>query len=121
MPDALQTTLLLQETADGSHAARDELTAHIYDQLHALAARHMQGERADHTLQPTALAHEAYMRLIDDATIDWQGKAHFLAVASNVIRRILIDHARTKKTLKRGGGAQRVPLARAIAKRGPER
>ena len=111
MPDALETTLLLRETAGGSHAARDELTGRIYEQLRAIAGRHMQGERTDHTLQPTALAHEAYLRLVDGAKIDWQGEAHFLAIASNVIRRILIDHARTKKTLKRGGGNQRVPLA----------
>lgn len=118
MPDSPETTILLQETADGSDAARVKLTAHLYEQLHTLAARHMQNERADHTLQPTALAHEAYMRLIDDARIDWQGKAHFLAVASNVIRRILIDHARTRRTLKRGGGAQRVPLSPELSQIG---
>jgi RNA polymerase sigma factor (TIGR02999 family) len=87
----------------------------VYDQLRALAGKYMQGERPDHTLQPTALVHEAYLRLIDADRIDLQGKTHFFALAATQMRRILAEHARARKAAKRGGGARRVTLSDAKA------
>ena len=85
----------------------------VYDQLRAIAAREMRGEGADHTLQPTALVHEAFLRLVDQERVQWQGTAHFCAVAASMMRRILVDHARAKAAGKRGGGAKCVALDEA--------
>lgn len=90
--------------------AASRLLPLVYDELRALAARYMQRERRDHTLQPTALVHEAYVRLIDGARVEWHGKTHFYALAATQMRRILIEHARSRKADKRGGGAHRVTL-----------
>lgn len=87
----------------------------VYDEFRALAARHLRRERANHTLQPTALVHEAYLRLIDQTRVDWQGRTHFFAVGAQAIRRILVDHARNRKRQKRGGGAGRVTLDESVA------
>jgi len=87
----------------------------VYDEFRALAAHHLAGERKNHTLQPTALVHEAYLRLIDQTRVDWQGRTHFFAIGSQAIRRVLIDHARGKARAKRGGGMARVTLDDAIA------
>ena len=108
-PDADITRMLRAMTGD-DRGDLDALMAAIYDDLHRLAIRHMQGERDDHTLQPTALVHETYMRLVDQRSTDWNDRVHFFAVASRIIRRILVDHARQHRAAKRGGGEGRVPL-----------
>jgi len=96
-------TQLLQRWREGDHQALDELTPLVYDELRRLAQRHMSRERPGHTLQATALANEAYLKLAGYDRIDWNGRAHFLGVASAVIRGILLDHARGRRRLKRGG------------------
>lgn len=85
----------------------------IYDELHRLASRYMNKERVDHTLQTTALVHEAYVRLIDQKKVQWQNRAHFVGIAAQLMRRILIDHARGHQYAKRGGGARKVSLDEA--------
>jgi RNA polymerase sigma factor (TIGR02999 family) len=91
--------------------AAERLMGLVYDSLHELARRHLRSERPDHTLQPTALVNEAYLKLVEQRRVDWQGRAHFLNVASQAIRRILVDHARARGRQKRGGEAVRVTLA----------
>lgn len=90
----------------------EELLPLVYEQLRALAGRYMRGERPGHTLRPTALVHEAYLRLAD-AEMAWEDRVHFLAVAANVMRRVLVDHARSKHREKRGGGALLLSLEEA--------
>jgi RNA polymerase sigma factor (TIGR02999 family) len=103
-------TALLNDSCRGDDAALAELLPLVYDELRALAGRHMQSERGDHTLQPTALAHEAYMRLIGQREVDWRGRAQFFALAAQAMRRILVDHARRHAADKRGGNFQRIDL-----------
>ena len=103
-------TQTLQKAAGGSHEAVAELMPLVYGELRAIAGKQLQHERRNHTLQATALANEAYLRMVDQRDVDWKGRAHFLAVAAEVIRRILVDHARKKGAAKRGGGAARVTL-----------
>ncbi len=103
-------TALLRAAASGGRDNLDALMAAIYDDLHRLAAAHLRGERPDHTLQPTALVHEAYLKLIDQRSTDWRDRAHFFAIAARVIRRILVDHARQKESAKRGAKRERLPL-----------
>ena len=103
-------TALLVEWSQGDEGALDRLTPLVYDELHRLAARQLRRERADHTLQTTALAHEAYLRMIDQKRVQWRDSAHFAALAAQMMRRILIDHARKGKYAKRGGDAARVSL-----------
>jgi RNA polymerase sigma factor (TIGR02999 family) len=110
-----QATQALLAHSHGDANAASRLLPLVYDQLRALAARYMQGERPDHTLQPTALVHEAYLRLIDGDRIDLQGKTHFFALAARQMRRILADHARARHAAKRGGGARRITLKDADA------
>lgn len=86
----------------------------VYDELRAVARRFLRAERAGHTLQPTALVHEAYLRLVDQSRVDWQGRTHFFAVGANVMRRILIDHMRTRSRVKRGGALRRVSLEDSV-------
>jgi RNA polymerase sigma-70 factor (ECF subfamily) len=113
---ATEITKLLVRMKDGDRAAAAaKLMPLVYDEFRALAARHLRRERADHTLQPTALVHEAYLKLIDQTRVDWQGRTHFFAVGAQAIRRILVDHARQKKRQKRGGGAGRVALDDSVA------
>ena len=104
------TTTLLRAAASGDKADVDALMAAIYEDLRRIANNQLQAERADHTLQPTALVHEAYMKLIDQRQTDWKDRSHFFAVASRIIRRILVDHARGKGRLKRGSDRQRVAI-----------
>jgi len=99
-------TSLLLDWGQGDQAALDRLTPLIYDELHRKAAQHMRCERADHTLQPTALVHEAFVRLVDQKRVGFQNRAHFLAIASRVMRRILVDHARGRHSQKRRLSAQ---------------
>lgn len=87
----------------------------VYDDLREQAQRYLQAERPGHTLQPTALVHEAFLRLVDQSRVDWIGKTHFLAVGASAMRRILIDYARTQKRQKRGGGWKRISLSVAYA------
>lgn len=103
-------TLLLRNAKSGAREDADRLMEAIYEDLRRLASSQLRGERAGHTLQPTALVHEAYLKLVDQRSTDWNDRLHFFAVASRIIRRILIDHARERAAQKRGGAAERVPL-----------
>jgi RNA polymerase sigma factor (TIGR02999 family) len=105
-------TQMLRAVANGDRGQLDALMRVIYEDLRRIAASHMRQERSDHTLQPTALAHEAYVRLLDQRSTDWKDRAHFFALASMVIRRILVDHARERAAEKRGGGRKRTPFDR---------
>lgn len=104
-----EVTRLLNALQQGEDGAADRLMPLVYAELHDLAAHYMRGEREGHTLQPTALVHEAYMRLVDHRSSSWQDRAHFYGVAAQAMRRILVDHARRKNAAKREGG-QRVTL-----------
>lgn len=108
-PDNAEVSRLLRAWGDGDRAALDRLTPIVYEELRRLARHYMRGERPGHSLQTTALVNEAYMRLIDYKSMQWQNRAHFFAVSSQLMRRILVDHAR-RHNLKRGGGVQHVSL-----------
>ena len=103
LPDSHRVTELLREWTDGSPSARDELFPYVYDELRRRAARCFRHERANHTLQTTALVHEAYLRLIEQERVKWKNRDHFFAVAAQAMRRILVDHAKYKHRAKRGG------------------
>lgn len=103
-------TMLLRAASSGRRDDVDHLMAAIYEDMRRLANVHLQAERADHTLQPTALVHEAYLKLINQHSAQWTDRLHFFAVASQIIRRILIDHARERHALKRGGTTPRFSL-----------
>jgi RNA polymerase sigma-70 factor (ECF subfamily) len=105
-----EVTQLLAEIRGGNHAAEERLITLVYDELRRLAGYYMRGERTGHTLQPTALVHEAYLRLTSMQDLDWHNRSHFFAVASQVMRRILVDHARTHLAEKRGGNFEKVNL-----------
>ena len=94
-------TQLLSEWAKGNQAALDKLTPLVYRELHQRARNFLRRERPDHTLQPTALIHESYLRLVSDSPPEWNGRAHFFAIASRVMRQILVDHARRQRAEKR--------------------
>ena len=102
---------LLGEIADGQHDAADELMPLVYDRLRLLAQKLLRQESAAHTLQPTALVNEAYLRMVGQNQVNWQGKTHFFAIGAKMMRRILVDHARRKLSKKRGGGMHRIELA----------
>jgi RNA polymerase sigma factor (TIGR02999 family) len=106
-------TQLLREWRDGNRNAFDELLPLVYSELHKQAARYLRNERRYHTLQTTALIHEAYLRLVDQADVRWQSRTQFFAFAAHVMRHILVDHARAKHREKRGADAVRVPLEEA--------
>ena len=108
---AATVTRLLEQASGGDRRATVELLPMVYQELRALAAKKMRQERADQTLQATALVHEAYLRLVDQTKVPlWDGRWHFFAAAAEAMRRILVDNARSRRRLKRGGGAQRVNL-----------
>jgi RNA polymerase sigma factor (TIGR02999 family) len=109
MTDRAPITELLQQWAGGNADALEKLTPLVYGELRRLAARRMRGERRDHTLQPTSLVHEAYLKLVQ-SDVSWQDRTHFFAVAARMMRRILVDHARQRRRNKRGGAAVRVTL-----------
>jgi RNA polymerase sigma factor (TIGR02999 family) len=109
-------TRLLLDLTNGNAAAVDELLPLIYGELRSLAANYLRRERPDHTLQPTALVHEAYLRLVDQTQVNWQNRAHFFGVAAQMMRRILVDHARAHKASKRGSEYQKIPLDEQIDK-----
>jgi RNA polymerase sigma-70 factor, ECF subfamily len=113
-PDRPVTELLVQWRA-GNDGALGELTRVVYQELRSLAQRHLRRERSNHTIQRTALVHEAFVRLVNQQSVDWQNRAHFFALASNLMRRILVDHARARLASKRGGGAAAVSLDEIMA------
>jgi RNA polymerase sigma factor (TIGR02999 family) len=105
VPGPDDVTRLLQEWRNGSQEALDRLIPLVYAELRTLAARYLSRERPDHTLQTTALVHEAYVKLVDQHSVDWQNRAHFFGIAANLMRRILVDDARHRTRHKRGAGA----------------
>jgi RNA polymerase sigma-70 factor (ECF subfamily) len=105
-----QITHLLLAWGNGDEAALDQLMPLVYNELRKVAARHLRRQRPNHTLQTTDLVNEAYMRLIDSSQVRWQNRAHFFAVSAQLMRRILVDFARARQNLKRGGGLQQVSL-----------
>ena len=109
-------TQLLIGWSKGDKEALDKLVPLVYDELRRQAARYLRHERVGHTLQTTALIHEAYLRLVDQKNAQWQNRAHFFGIAAKLMRRILVDHARTKKRAKRGGSDIRVSLSDANLK-----
>lgn len=110
MRSVQDVTGLLLEWQQGDHDALDKLTPLVYDELRRIAHRYMRQERGGHTLQTTALVNEAYVRLVGGQRIEWQNRAHFYGVVAQVMRRVLIDHARRLQNIKHGGDAQRVSL-----------
>jgi RNA polymerase sigma-70 factor, ECF subfamily len=109
-----QITELLLAWNEGEERALERLVPLVHDELHRLAHRYMAGERSDHPLQTTALVNEAYLRLVDSSRVRWQNRAHFFAVSAQLMRRILVDFARARHKLKRGGGAVQVSLDDAL-------
>jgi RNA polymerase sigma factor (TIGR02999 family) len=105
-----EVTQLLLAWSDGDQAALDQIIPLVHGELHRLARRYMQGERVGHTLQTTALINEAYLRLVDWKNVHWQNRAHFFGVAAQLMRRILVDFARSRRYAKRGGKALQVSL-----------
>ncbi len=110
MQPHVSATELLERVQSGDSTAKQLLTRTLYDEFRGLAAAYLRREPPGITLQPTALVHEAYLKLIDQRRIDWQGRTHFFAIGAQAMRRILVDHARARSRLKRGGDAQRVAL-----------
>src|SRR5688572_23552273 len=100
----------MQPATNADRDALEALMRALYDDLRRLAGRYMQGERPDHTFQPTALVHEAFVRLIDQRDVHWRDRAQFFALASQMMRRILVDHARARHAEKRGGERQRLSI-----------
>ncbi len=115
MTERHDVTVLLRELSDGGSRAPAELLPLVYDELRKLAHSYLQNERPGHTLQATALVHEAYIRMVDWKNVSWQNRAHFFAVAAQMMRKILVDHARAKKAEKRGGELQRLALDEAVS------
>lgn len=109
-PSAPPVTEWLHAWGQGDQSALDRLMPYVQDELHRLARREMRGERPGHTLQTTALVNEAYLRLIDASRVQWQDRAHFFALAARLMRRILVDHARSRNYVKRGGGMRTISL-----------
>ena len=109
-PSPSEVTRLLKDWGNGDSTALDQLMPIVYAELRAVAARYLRRERQDHTLQPTALVHEAFMRLMEQDRVAWQNRAHFFGIAAQMMRRILVDHARAHQAAKRPGAALRVSL-----------
>jgi len=108
-------TRLLSDWSNGDRRALDELLPLVYDELRHLANAYLKRERDGHTLQSTALVHEAFLRLVNQHDVQWQGRAHFFGIAAQMIRRILVDHARAQRAAKRGAGAVRIELGEELA------
>jgi RNA polymerase sigma factor (TIGR02999 family) len=109
-----QITQMLIELTEGNKEVVNQILPHIYDELRKLASSYLRRERSNHTLQPTALVHEAYMKLIDQNRVQWQNRAHFFGIAAQVMRRILMDHARKHTADKRGGEFEKLPIEEEI-------
>jgi len=110
-----EVTRLLDEIVQGKPDATEQLLPLVYDELRRLAAGYFKRERSDHTLQPTALVHEAYIKLVDQRVVQWESRGHFLGVAATLMRRILMDHARGHDAVKRGGLQHRIELDDGLA------
>jgi RNA polymerase sigma factor (TIGR02999 family) len=110
-----QATEILSGVTAGDAVATERLFRLLYGDLRELAARFLQKERRGHTLQPTALVHEAFLKLVDQSRVDWQGKTHFFAIGAQAMRRVLVDHARGRQRAKRGGDRQRIVLDEHVA------
>ncbi len=108
-------TQLLVDWRNGDESALNQLMPLVQDELHRLAKRYMSHERPNHTLQATALVNEAYLRLAGQAPVEWQNRAHFFGIAAQVMRHLLVDHARSRQTSKRGSGAQQITLDESAA------
>ena len=106
---------MLKAWSEGDRKAADGLMPLVYDGLRRIAAQYLRKERSDHTFQPTALVHEAYLKLIDISNVNWQDRAHFFAAASNMMRHILVDYARARRSDKRGGALQKIELSEAVS------
>jgi RNA polymerase sigma factor (TIGR02999 family) len=106
----IDVTILLRDVSGGSQSALEKLVPVVYDELRRLAAHYLRQERSDHTLQATALVHEAYLRLVDQRNVDWKNRNHFFGVAAKLMRRVLLVHARDHRAAKRGGSAQKILL-----------
>lgn len=117
--NAEQLTILLRGWANGEASARERLMPIVYGTLHRLAQRYLRDERHARTLQPTALVHEAYVRLVQHQTPDWHSRNHFYGIAAQLMRQILVDHARKRKSHKRGGGNVMLQLDEAVGVPGP--
>jgi RNA polymerase sigma-70 factor, ECF subfamily len=113
-PSGGDVTILLAELKKGDKEAASKLIPIVYDELRRLAGSYMRHERSDHTLQATALVHEAYLKLIEQRSVDWQSRAHFFGIAAQVMRRILLDHARGHLREKRGGGERTIPIEEGL-------
>src|SRR6266567_2637106 len=113
VPSSNDVTSLLQAWSNGDQEALDKLTPLVYAELHRLARRYMASERPGHTLQTTALVHEAYLKLIDCRRMSWRNRVHFFAVSAQVMRRVLVDAARARRSMKRGGDMERISLDEA--------
>jgi RNA polymerase sigma factor (TIGR02999 family) len=113
MPSSPRVSQLLSDWRNGDQQALGKLMPLVYDELRRIASGYMKRERAGHTLQTTAIVNEAYLRLVDQKTVQWQDRTHFFAVAASVMRHLLVDHARARGRVRRGAGAQRVSLDEA--------
>ena len=113
-PPTANVTQALVDLSEGDRGALDRLLPMVYDQLRQLAQRELRHERVDHTLSPTALVHEAYLKLVQLDRVNWQGRAHFFGACAQSMRRILVSYARMKKAEKRGGGSEHVPLDNVV-------
>ena len=120
MPQNRTFTELLEAWGAGDEAAAEQAVPYVYDELRSLARAHFVRERRGHTLQPTALVHEAWVRLVEQTGVRFRSRAHFVGLAAHVMRRVLIDHARERNTAKRGGRAQKVSLIEADAASEPD-
>jgi len=114
-PSTHQVTHLLRAWGDGEQRALDELVPLVYQEMHRLAKRYMSRERSGHTLQTTALVNEAYLRLVDTSLVSWQNRTHFYAICAQVMRRILVDWARSRRALKRGAAVEPLELLESVA------
>jgi RNA polymerase sigma factor (TIGR02999 family) len=121
-PESAKNTItrMLQAWNDGKREVINDLMPLVYDELHRQAKRYLRRERANHTLQTTALIHEAYIKLIGQRNVEWEGRTHFYAIAAQAMRRILVDHARTQKRDKRGGDNINLPIDEAMQIAGKE-
>lgn len=114
IPSPHEVTQMLVAWGNGDQAARDQLMPLVYDELHRLAHQYMNKERSGHTLQTSALVNEAFVRLVGQRDVHWQNRAHFFGIAAQMMRRILVDYARNRQYVKRGGNARQVSLDEAV-------
>ena len=120
MAEQHAVTRLLGDLRRGRHEAAEEVLPLVYDELRVIAGRYMRRERPGHTLQATALVHDAFLKLVDQTRVEWQDRAHFFAVASQAMRRILVDHARARHAGKRGAGADHVAMSEVVVADTPD-